>query len=119
MAKPRKYPILPEGLKEALRLAHTTTTCPKCGQPGLVSVLPRGYLVIRHMDGSTHMVPADKVVPVLAQVREDLLKVKEAIEKALTAVDLASQAAKNPTEGFGVEDRWEASEEAPEDPEGF
>jgi hypothetical protein len=55
------------------------TKCPKCGREGSISVIkhPNGYnyVVIRHPDRSTHMVPRNQIGDVfreLCEVKKDL-----------------------------------------------
>jgi len=55
------------------------TKCPKCGSEGSISVIkhPNGYnyVVIRHPDRSTHMVPRNQIIYVfmeLCEVKKDL-----------------------------------------------
>jgi len=55
------------------------TKCPKCGREGSISVIRHqnayNYVVIRHPDRSTHMVPRNQIIYVfmeLCEVKKDL-----------------------------------------------
>lgn len=86
MPKPRKYPAV-EGL-DVLRDVFLSVECPRCGYPGVLKPL-RGYLVVRHYGVSpqTHLVPAEKVAEVLAQIENELRRRKEGFEKLLATLE--------------------------------
>lgn len=64
-----------EHVKRLRRSLRITVKCPKCGHMGTVSVLERGryrYLVVRHVNGSTHTVSPYVVLEELCRIRKEL-----------------------------------------------
>lgn len=90
MPKPKKYPKIPKELNKILGLTRPEIKCPKCQEVGLLGVLntkKHVYLVVRHPEAQkTHMVPADMVPQALEAIREDLERLKKAIEDAIALV---------------------------------
>jgi hypothetical protein len=77
-----------EAVAELVRMLRNmgimmTAECPKCGTEGSVSVLrhPHGYIyiVVRHSDRSTHVVPRHQ----LSEVLRELCEVKKDLEYIL------------------------------------
>jgi len=81
--KHRKYPDYDAAVELVKMLrglgVYMHAKCPKCGREGSISVIkhPNGYnyVVIRHPDRSTHMVPRNQIIYVfmeLCEVKKDL-----------------------------------------------
>jgi rRNA maturation protein Nop10 len=81
--KYRKYPDYDAAVELVKMLrglgVYMHIKCPKCGSEGSISVIkhPNGYsyVVIRHPDRSTHMVPRNQISEVfreLCEVKKDL-----------------------------------------------
>ena len=90
MARPRTRRRYPRELNALLKMLDVQIQCPRCGQPGNLRVVARGYLAVRHGAKATHSVPPDleaKVVDTLAS------RIAEAARSMLRAAEELRDAA--------------------------
>ena len=86
MAKPKVHGVYPRELNTVFRNTGVMVKCPKCGEEGALRVHVGGYLVVRHWQGATHMVPADQEARVLKGVIDNLVSFKKVLDDAIQRI---------------------------------